>query len=128
MLINYFIFTYNSSAKKHRVFMPSIFQHAASIPFGLYPLKYEKEIDKVMTCLTFANIVSWIPVIGAAATIEHIRISTMGKSTNAEDRAVRKALFIRCLTEIFCLGPILMIVDIITTIARACLPKPRLSQ
>jgi len=111
--------------------MATIITHPASAVFGLHGIdcktlssKGWQHDDSFTSVLTLANIISWIPVIGAIIGAIRVYVGVQvlqDKDVDDDGRAIGNAFIGRGVTEILCLGPLLMVVDVIMAIARKCL-------
>jgi len=114
--------------------MTSVFNSHRAYTLGLY------EIHCNMFCarkiqnsdcdswVTMGNIIGWIPIIGLIIgmirfTIGYQRYTDVASKSYPmdEEREAMKGFMIRGTIEMFSLGPLLMIVDLIVTVARTYL-------
>lgn len=110
--------------------MCSIFNHPYSVTFGLYAITCDgssagpkQDYEKV---ITISNIIGWIPIIGTIVGVFRLYIGIIRykhqNSSNPNDAEMDtcKGLMARGIGEIFCLGLLLFLIDIIFTIGRCC--------
>jgi len=110
--------------------MSNIVWHPASIGFGLYSFNFKKIGDQSeegdAAAMTLINIGGWFPIIGAISGIAHVALAVSHKQKEHEN-VMRRVFLVRGFSEIFGIGPIVMIIDIGVTIARLCIPEPNSS-
>jgi len=110
--------------------MVNVIQHPASEAFGLYSFDLKKiagnDDKSAAVQMTVINIAGWLPLFGSGAGIYRLYAVSKLNAQSKEDKIYLNSMIVRSVAEILFLGPLMMIIDIIITIARACLPKPKL--
>lgn len=110
--------------------MSSIFNHPYVATLGLYTITCgpttgpKQDYDRAVT---IANIIGWIPIIGTIIGIFRLyvgvtRYNNIKNSDDPNEDEMRACLGLmaRGIAEILCLGPLLLLIDIIFTIGRCC--------
>jgi len=107
--------------------MAQVVFHPASFTYGLWEIDCQKlskglKGDAFLSAITLANVIGWIPIIGAIIGAIRIYAGVKGlQEKDPEAQEVSKGLIARGVAEILGSGPLLCIVDIVVTIARRCL-------
>jgi hypothetical protein len=117
--------------------MVSVFNHPMTYTLGLYEIdctalkNRNGPSDGFDSFITLGNILGWIPIIGSIIGavrfgIGYNRYKKASASVHSvnltEEKEAMKGLMYRGIAEVLCLGPVLLLVDIIATIARKYLP------
>ena len=120
--------------------MAGIIHHDCAYTIGLRDLDFCKPFQKGLldedafpATVTLGNIIGWIPIIGAIiGTVRIIAGAMMYRAQMAKNASLRDQDTIdmgigfigRGIAEILCMGPLLLLADIIFTVARCCIPEP----
>jgi hypothetical protein len=107
--------------------MAGVIYSQSSVNFGLYSLNCTQlnsnTDESLKTKVTLMNIAGWIPGIGALVGAYRIYLgASIHKESNKASVSV--PFVARGLAEILCLGPLLMLIDVVITLARLIIPNP----